>query len=318
MHDTHALIAQFLDHAARFPGPVPGSVAFDFKGHAGHIVFGSVVHGNEVGSLPAVLECIQNLASGKTLYRGKVSFFLGNIEAAKKNVRFVESDLNRAFGANFSGPATRERKRALELTPLLNSADVFIDFHQTTQKCLKPFYVFAMHPESYYWARAVGMARTFITRKAGKRFSELGMCSDEYMRFLGKAGLTIELGQQGYSTLATNITECILYRGLKCMDKIYLSGVSLKKCAHKNENFEFLTITHREPFVHPGARLHDGFYNFSAVKKGAEIGVDENKKPIVVPQDGFLLFPKYPVRDGQGQAELPLAGELYVLASPFY
>lgn len=317
MHDTHSLMAQFFDSAAQHSGPVPGSISFDFGGHDGHIVFGSVVHGNEVGSLPEVLACIKNLAAGKISYRGKVSFFLGNIEAAKKNVRFVESDLNRAFGPNFSGSPTLERKRALELTPLLDSADVFIDFHQTTQKCLKPFYVFAMHPESYYWARAVGMARTFITRKAGKSFSALGMCSDEYMRSQDKPGLTIELGQQGYSTLADSITHHILQRGLRYMDKMYLSGVPLKKLAHKNEDFEFLTITHREPFLHPKARLHEGFYNFSAVKKGTEVGLTENMKPIVVPQDGFLLFPKYPVRAADGAAEPPLAGELYVLASHF-
>ena len=62
-----------------------------------HIVVGSIVHGNEVGSLPAIVEVAERLAAGDIDYGGRMTFFLGNPEASRENVRFLESDLNRVF-----------------------------------------------------------------------------------------------------------------------------------------------------------------------------------------------------------------------------
>ncbi|MES2615158.1 MAG: hypothetical protein V4591_07075, partial [Bdellovibrionota bacterium] len=100
---------------------------------------------------------------------------------------------NRSFGYTAKGNSSYERSRALEIMKILETTDVFFDFHQTNRPSLCPFYIFSMHAESYYWAQAAGVAPAFVTRKPGQSFSEAGMCSDEFMRSLNKAGVTLEL-----------------------------------------------------------------------------------------------------------------------------
>ncbi|MES2615159.1 MAG: hypothetical protein V4591_07080, partial [Bdellovibrionota bacterium] len=82
-------LAEFAKYESQFPGMVPDSITFNFHKHKGHVVFGSIVHGNEVGSLPAMIEIIKQFAQGEIKYGGKVSFFLGNKKAALQKMRLV-------------------------------------------------------------------------------------------------------------------------------------------------------------------------------------------------------------------------------------
>ncbi len=308
----NSYLENFAVFSKQYNNGIASSLTFDFKKHSGHIVFSGIVHGNEVGSLPAILKIINDLQTNKISYGGKVSFFLGNIAAALKNMRFLEADLNRSFGSADALP-TAEKKRAAELTPLLAKADVYIDFHQTIMPCLRPFYIFEMDYQSYYWARAAGIARTYVTRKKGAAFSHAGMCTDEYVRRCGKAGITIELGEKGFDPQAENIAYRIMRRALKAMDLVYLHHIDIKKLAHKNEDFEFLQITHKEAFDNPAKRLNINLKNFTYVEKNSAIGFIENNI-LKTPTNGYLLFPKYPVRNANNIALPPIPGELYVLA----
>ena len=163
----------FSELAEKHNNGIPYSLTLDFKKHKGHIVFSGLVHGNETGSLPAIIKIIQSLLTKKISYGGKVSFFLGNIPAAQQNVRFIEMDLNRSFGEKVTANSTTEAKRARELTPLLQQADIYYDFHQTIMPCLRPFYIFEMDLQSYYWARSTGISCTYVTRKKGADIPEL-------------------------------------------------------------------------------------------------------------------------------------------------
>ena len=307
---------EFQKYEKKYSNGIPYSITLNHnKKHNGHIVFSSIVHGNEVGSLPAFLKCIDNILCGKIKYNGKVSFILGNVEASLKNVRFLETDLNRSFGNNYNGAVSKERKRALEMMPLLKEADVYFDFHQTIMPCLKPFYIFEMNKISYYWARAAGVANTFVTRKKGSSFSTTGMCTDEYVRSLNKPGITIELGEKGFHKQADTIAYEILRRSLNCMNKVFLNHNSIMKLAHKNIDFEFLNIIYREPFISPKMKLNEGLMNFNFISKETKLGLDANGKDLTSKQPGYILFPKYPNRDIKGDAITPLPGEIFVIAN---
>ena len=56
-----------------------------------------IIHGNEVGSLPTLIQLIEDLETGATYHGGKINVTLGNPEASKLNRRFVDADLNRLF-----------------------------------------------------------------------------------------------------------------------------------------------------------------------------------------------------------------------------
>jgi len=58
-----------------------------------------------------------------------LEFVIGNPIAFSKGIPFKESDLNRSFPGNEFG--TYEQKRAFELIPRINSADIVIDIHST-------------------------------------------------------------------------------------------------------------------------------------------------------------------------------------------
>ncbi len=307
-------LEEFAKYESLFPGKIQNSITFDFKKHSGHVVFGAIIHGNEVGSLPAILKIIKQLESNAINYGGKVTFFLGNKKAALQKIRFTEYDLNRSFGYTAKGNNSYERERALEIMKILETADIFIDFHQTNQPSACPFYIFSMHKKSYYWAQAAGVAPAFVTRKQGEHFSDAGMCSDEFMRTLNKVGITLELGEQGFHDYAEYYTKIVTLRTLKNMDKVFNHVTSIEKLAQKNKPFEFYRSAFREPFNHPKKYLTPGFCNFDFIQEGEKVGNDENGKPILCKKSGIILFPKYPVLNEKGEHVMPLPGELYVIA----
>ena len=309
-------LKKFNSFENHFKSKIPYSVTINFNKHPGHIVFSSMIHGNEVGSLPAIIKCIELLESQKIKFGGKVTFILGNVAAAQQRKRFLEDDLNRCFEQknNETQTLSLEKHRAQEILLCLNEANVFIDFHQTIMPCLMPFYIFEMDQLCYYWARATGVANVFVTRKKGRRFSAAGMCSDEYVRQLGNIGFTVELGEQGFSYQSEQYALEIMKRALRLTDQVYQFHFSIEKLSRKNDDFKFLMITHREPFLVPEQKLINGLINLQTIKKGMQLGVKNNNSPLVSPFDGYILFPKYPERNADEHAVPPLPGEIFVIA----
>ena len=78
-----------------YPGQAPWSFRVDFGKHDKHIMFGGITHGNEVGSLPALIELAEKLLVGDILFGGSVSIVLGNVEACLAGQRFIEADLRK-------------------------------------------------------------------------------------------------------------------------------------------------------------------------------------------------------------------------------
>lgn len=79
------------------------------------IVFVAGLHGNE--QMPV-----------KALQENRIPFIFGNPAAYEKNARFLEHDLNAAFGIESDA---LEAKRAREILSEINESDFVIDFHST-------------------------------------------------------------------------------------------------------------------------------------------------------------------------------------------
>lgn len=306
-------LQEFAKIESQFPGSIPDSITFDFQKHKGHVVFGSIVHGNEVGSLPGLLKIIRKIILGQIAYGGKVTFFLGNKKAALQKTRFIDYDLNRSFGYFSKETNSGERIRALEIMKILQTADVFLDYHQTNRPCAWPFYIFSMHKESYFWSQAAGIATAFVTRKQGTSFSQAGMTSDEFMRSLNKAGITLELGEQGFHPQAEYATYTATLRTLKNMDKVFNNIRSIELLCKKNKQFDFYETIYQEPFNNPKKILNHGFHNFAFIKAGQIVGKNEDGSPLVCKQEGYILFPKYLNYNEKGEPISPIPGELFVL-----
>jgi succinylglutamate desuccinylase len=299
--------------AARRPGAFEdGWTSTHGRGEAPlHLVIGAIVHGDEVGSLPAVVRLMRELNAGERDFSGTVTFFLGNPDAARAGVRFLESDLNRVFLAE--PPDTLEGRRARSLTPVLDAADVLIDLHQTILPSAQPFWIFPFHTSGWHWARALGAASVWVTRDPRQAFSAGAVCTDEYVRVRGGAGLTLELGERGLRPEAEALAYRALARAMALGDAV-AAGASLEAAAMAEPEIRFFETRHREPFTSDAQALRPGLINFQPVVAGEALSAD-GAETIVAPCDGMLLFPKYP-RRVDGRYQRPLPGEIVRVIAP--
>lgn len=293
--------------AARTAGPFayPRHSWHDGGQHELHVVIGSMVHGDEVGSLPAVVRLMQALADGSVTYGGKLTVFVGNPEAGAQDRRFLESDLNRVFVEE--PPDTHEGRRARELLPILDAADVFLDLHQTILHTDRPFYIFPWSVVGWQWARAIGGAHTWVTRPPTEAFSAGTCCADEYVRLRGKPGITLELGPKGFDPAAEERAWNALVRLLALADRIG-TGESLEDAAAAEPDLQFVQTTWRCRFDDPRMHLRPGLVNFEPARAG-EILSAPGTPEITAPMDGMLLFPKYAEYQG-GVVVEPRPGEI--------
>lgn len=276
-------------------------------GEGTHLVFSAIIHGNEVGPIDGLVRAMEDLASGRTSFSGTATFLLGNPEAARENVRFLEADLNRVFIADMDDDA-HEVRRAKELMPLLDAADVYFDFHQTLEPARQPFYIFPWSEEGWLWVRALRGAAVWVTRNPGQAFSSGMMCADEYVRDRGRPGITLELGEKGWSEdAASNVHRCIT-------EALAIAGsddpAALRAAAEGKEDVTFWMTSFRQQFTDPAMTLKDGIVNFEPVAEGDELSAPGSPS-LLAPMTGAVLFPKYPPRHPDGRAKDPRPGEIY-------
>lgn len=260
-----------------------------------------MTHGDETGSLPAALTIMSELQDGRLQFGGTVDFIVGNASAGIAGRRFLDADLNRVFTK--AAPDSRERRRAIALSPLLTGCDLFIDFHQTARPTMRPFYTLPWRPEEARWIRALDLGAVWITRAPGQRFSPGTCCADEFVRDQGRPGITLELGEKGLHPASQTLAERAMRRALALLDE----PDQLEEAAEMAPPVEVFEYAHREPYMRRTQRLRDGLTNFQTVRQGDDLSAEDGE-PIIAPTTGMLLFPKYP-----GENE-PLPAELFRIA----
>ncbi|MEC9464902.1 MAG: succinylglutamate desuccinylase/aspartoacylase family protein [Myxococcota bacterium] len=308
-------LQRFESLSGEHAGPAPWTLQFSGTAHEKHVLLGGITHGNETGSLPALIELAEGLAQGSVTFGGRVTIMLGNVEACRAKRRFLEADLNRVFLPE--APESMEKERGKELMPIIEEAHLFVDFHQTIEPSEKPFYIFPFHTDGYQWARIAGGGTSLITRHPAHAFAKGQVCADEYARNHGIPGITLEMGQKGLTPEAEQLTRHACARVLKAMDRV-AEGTSLEALVDETgePDFEFIEIQFAQTFESPAMALTPGLQNFTWVTQGQILGTSgADGKPLRAPQDGYLVFPKYPNRRPDGLVEGPVPSEIYNLAT---
>ncbi len=308
LHMLKTLLERF--RALRAPGPYEGQWIHHHPAttHAFHIVIGVMTHGDEVGPLPAALRLMEELADGTTRYGGAVTLTIGNPEAGLQGQRFLEDDLNRVF---LDGPPSHERRRAREMMAALDDGHLFIDLHQTALPSLAAFWTLPWSETAWHWIRIAGEGDLWTTRAPGAAFAEGRRCGDEYMRNRGLPGLTLELGQKGFTEESEARAYSVMTRILAAADNI-ARGADLAALAAERPDARFLLSAHKEPFGDPARALRPGLRNFQPVEAGQELQDPAGDGPkVIAPKEGLLLFPQYPPRDPDGVALAPVPTDLF-------
>jgi hypothetical protein len=291
----------------------PGADAYEWSHrydgglHGLHVVFSSMVHGNEVGSLPGLIQVMEGLKSGELSFGGRITFFVGNPEAGRQGKRFLEADLNRVFLDRDDD--LHEIRRSREIMPILDDCDVYIDFHQTILETATPFYINVWREDLWHWARAIAATPAWVTSPPGQAFSPGTRCADEYVRDLGRPSLTIELSQAGFSPEAEALAISSMLKTLALADQV-AAGAQIEELAQSEPELVFYQTMHREPFATGGHALEPGKINFGSCRQGERLSAPESPE-ILAPMTGKLLFPKYPERDADGSALEPMPGEIF-------
>lgn len=266
-------------------------------------VFG-VTHGNELAGLGVVKEFLTLLVSGQIETKLPIMIGLGNPDAARENVRFIDKDLNRSFMND--DETTKEGKRARLLEEHLSETHWFLDLHQTSRHTEEPFFIFPYSKEGYQFARHIDPARAIVTRWDGS-FSTEGGCTDEFVNQRGGHGISFELGQNGFDDYQISLgvkaciwalhyaTNRILGEPLRDISKESVSGLTY-------------TFARTVDFPENGTPILDeGLFNFKSISEGDVLG-DMDGEPLKALATGKLLFPKF-IKPGMKLDKRPV--ELY-------
>ena len=121
----------FRRHTA---GSIPFCIQISSQHPGAHVVIVGGTHGNEPAGVKAIVQLHRAFRNGEiSLDQGKISFLLGNPKAYEKDVRYIDSDLNRVFVKQ--DPSTVEGKRAAEIEAFLVDPDdinALLDLHSVS------------------------------------------------------------------------------------------------------------------------------------------------------------------------------------------
>lgn len=288
-------------------GPDVASVR-DAMAPGGKINFSimAIVHGNEVGGLPVLQKILDQILTGEIHLKTTIGIALGNVEAALAGRRFLDRDLNRSFGMG-SLDATREGQRARELQNLLERSRFLLDIHQTKEPSETAFFIFPWTRKSFDFAQMISPEMPIVTHWGGS-FSQDGMCSDEYVNARGGTGITIELGQNGFTQDQIQIGFSSALHALHATgsaDVSNLPGLIVPQAFSRS----IYTWHEIIPYPQSGVvALVPGLENFQHITAGTLIARHDDKN-ITAAVSGRILFPKY-VRAGTPEAEGPKPAEL--------
>lgn len=239
----------------------------------------ALMHGDEVVGIEAVNHTLQQLS---TIAPPSISvgFLLCNVEAAKVEKRFLETDLNRSFLSDRTD--SLELRRAQQIAPMLKKARVVLDMHQTVQPTSKPFYCISRNLETIRWAYFLEPKLNILTVPP-HGFSRSGRTAAELVQTAGGIGLVVEWGQKGFSLAQAKMAANFILRSIEKLSRGEVPAVG-----HEIE------ILHINEFIgnKNEARLIAGLENFMPVKKDQLIA-RSSEGEIYSPQDGFIFFPKY-------------------------
>ena len=175
-------------------------------------------------------------------YGGRLSITLGNPEAARKGVRYLESDLNRVFLE--TDLQTHEARRAKTLMPIFDQADILLDLHQTILKTQTPFYIFPRSNESLLWAQAMRLTRAFIDATPAAHSTT--RCADEYFWHQKKPAITVELSQKGLNPHAEDLSLMAIRRALGVIEQLQ-QGQSIEALATQSPELHSYRTVYRHP-----------------------------------------------------------------------
>jgi succinylglutamate desuccinylase len=277
------------------------------------------MHGNEPAGPQAIASVLGELRARRAPLRGRVVGLLGNRAALRARQRYLERDLNRGWtrddvSALFDTPAGglrvedhEQRELLLAIAPLLASAHepvVFLDLHSTSGDS-PPFTCMA----DVLRNRPIGLALPLPLILGIEEILDTTLLG--YFCDMGHVALAVEGGRSDHPHTVTNHRAAVW---IALVAAEALPAAAVPELARQRERLALaargaprvVAITHRhEVRAGDGFAMRPGYASFAPVKRGQHVA-DDARGPVLCPEDGLILMPRY-----QG-----LGGDGYFLARP--
>ena len=157
-----------------------------------------ITHGEEVIGLHILNEILFRLIEGKLTIRGELYLILGNRKAYLKNSRYTDTDLNRAYWVE-SESDKHEEQRAFKIKNSIRNCSYVIDFHQTVEDTLFPFFFLPNHDNKLYdWISYIGPDIATIKKPLSEKITTLS----SYVISQNNLGVTLEVGGNGFELIS--------------------------------------------------------------------------------------------------------------------
>ena len=286
----------------------------------------AAVHGNEHAGVLALQEVFRLLSAAYEdnpgfVFNGTLIGFLGNLQAYRAGLRFLEKDLNREWTPDnirriLHIPADELRAEDLEMAELYDAVHsviaeikpetlVMLDLH-TTSADGGVFCIPTDDKTSLRLAKELH-APVILNLFEGIAGTLLRFATDGHFEMAGfpkrSAGAAFEAGQHddplSVSRSVSAVMNCL--RAAGCIDPEALISRNDAVLDQYSARLPKVTRLRHVHHIRPGDafRMRPGYLNFQPVRKGEHLA-DDVTGPVLAPDDGLILMPLYQARGSDG------------------
>lgn len=221
------------------------------------------VHGDETCGSDAIDILRHEFSEGRKLLNGELLTIIANSKALKSGKRFIDFDLNRAFGN--SSAIGYEAELAQQISPYLANVDYLIDLHSTSA------------PTEPFGAGSLTKKHVKLFNLTGFKYYSHGweihrghsMLIDEVNR-LGGIGVIIECGMTGDSQTDKNALDAS-FRFLANFNMVEFSEIK------KTEKSKIISINKIIKAKSNNFSFTRKFQNLDLIKKDEIVAIDHNE-----------------------------------------
>ncbi|MBI1327951.1 MAG: hypothetical protein GC136_09955 [Alphaproteobacteria bacterium] len=264
-----------------------------------HLLVTGAVHGNELCGPEGIKRVMAKL---QKIERGSVTFIpVCNPLAHEKNVRFIDTNLNRSFSTQDT--SGNENKLKLVLRPYLERADYLMDIHSYTAG--PDQFICAGDKSEDEWAfiQASSIAKYISGFQRGRQSEEerqLAKGTTEYAREHGTIAFTLECGQHK-DPASIDAAERTIWQ---IMDFLGIVKDGPFKADTTQKSRAVYDIQHTEYRTREG-RFLQPWRQFQYVEAGTEMAEYEDGEIIKAAISGYLIMPN---------EKVPLNGEWFFIS----
>lgn len=259
----------------------------------------ALTHGDEVIGLHIFIKLLEQLLQNNDTLHGELFLIIANRPAYIQHQRYIETDLNRAYGENDN--TSLEEKRANIIKQVINQCDYIIDIHQCIEETLSPFIIAPFKTQTYSWINKSIPNIPIVARRNITSASTLS----SYGFIHNKLAFTFEVGAYGFDNKQLNFGFESVISGLNtAWGKAAQPATATP---HTNPIYE---IVHFQSYSCGEVEFSKNFKNFEKVTSSqliAQVGT----KPIYATINGHLLL--YPQKWFQPNSTIKADGLFLVL-----